>query len=50
VLTKPHKLPKDMYHSKTTTKCLGMDYENIDVCKNNCTLFMKEHVEEKQCL
>jgi hypothetical protein len=44
VLPKPNKLPKDMYHSKTIIKGLGMDYEKIDVCKNNCMLFMKEHV------
>jgi hypothetical protein len=48
VLLKPNKLPKDMYHSKTIIKGLGMDYEKIDVCKNNCMLFMKEHAGEKQ--
>jgi hypothetical protein len=47
VLSKPNKLPKDMYHSKTIIKGLGMDYENIDVCKKNCMLFMKEHAREK---
>jgi hypothetical protein len=50
VLTKPHKLPKDMYQSKTIVKDIGMDYEKIDVCKNNCMLFIKRHVEEKNCL
>ena len=50
VLPKPNKLPKDMYHSKTIIKGLGMDYEKIDACKNNCMLFMKEHAEEKKCL
>jgi hypothetical protein len=50
VLPKPNKLPKDMYHSKTIIKGLGMDYEKIDVCKNNCMLFMKEHAGEKKCL
>jgi hypothetical protein len=25
-----------------------MDYEKIDVCKNNCMLFMKEHAKEKK--
>jgi hypothetical protein len=37
VLPKPNKLPKDMYHSKTIIKGLGMDYEKINVCKNNCS-------------
>jgi hypothetical protein len=50
VLPKPNKLPKDMYHSKTIIKDLGIDYEKIDVCKNNCMLFMKEHAGEKKCL
>jgi hypothetical protein len=50
VLPRPNKLPKDMYHSKTIIKGLGMDYEKIDVCKNNCMLFMKEHEGEKKCL
>jgi hypothetical protein len=50
VLLKPNKLSKDMYHSKTIINGLGMDYENIDVSKNNCMLFMKEHAGEKKCL
>jgi hypothetical protein len=50
VLPKPNKLPKDMYHSKTIIKGLGMDYEKINVCKNNCMLFMKEHAGERKCL
>jgi hypothetical protein len=33
VQPKPNKLPKDMYHSKTIIKSLGMDYKKIDVCK-----------------
>jgi hypothetical protein len=46
----PNKLPKDMYHSKKLVKRLGMDYEKIDVYRNSCMLFWKEHKEEKQCL
>jgi hypothetical protein len=48
VLPKSNKLPKDMYHSKTIIKGLDMDYEKIDVCKNNCMIFMKEHAGEKK--
>jgi hypothetical protein len=47
VVPKHNKLSKDMYHSKSIIKGLGMDYEKIDVCKNNCMLFMKEHAGEK---
>jgi hypothetical protein len=50
VHAKPNKLPKDMYHSKEIIKGLKMDYEKIDVCKNNCMLFMKEHAGEKKRL
>jgi hypothetical protein len=47
VWPKPNKLPKDMDHSKTNFKGLDMDYKKIDVCKNKCMLFMKEHAGEK---
>jgi hypothetical protein len=49
-LPNPKKLPKDMYHSKKLVKGLGMDYEKIDVCRNSCIMFWKEHKDEKQCL
>jgi hypothetical protein len=39
-----------MYHSKKLVKGLGMDYEKIDVYRNSCLLFWKEHKDEKQCL
>jgi hypothetical protein len=34
-----HKMPKDMYQSKKLLSGLGMDYEKINVCDNNCMLF-----------
>jgi hypothetical protein len=49
VLLNPNKLPKDTYHSKKLVKGLGMDYEKIDVCRNSCMLFWKEHQEENKC-
>jgi hypothetical protein len=27
-----------------------MEYEKIDVCKDNCMIFYKEHKNEKKCL
>jgi hypothetical protein len=27
-----------------------MDYEKIDVCRNSCMIFWKEHKEENKCL
>jgi len=50
VLPANHKLPKDMYQSKKLLSGLGMDYEKIDVCPDNCMLFWKEHSNEKKCL
>jgi hypothetical protein len=50
VLSNPNKLPRDMYHSKKLVKGLGMDYETIDVYRNSCMHFWKEHKEENKCL
>jgi hypothetical protein len=50
VLPNPNKLPKDMHHSKKLVKGLNMDYEKIDVCRNSCMPFWKEHKEENKCL
>jgi hypothetical protein len=46
VLPNNHKMPKDMYHSKTLFSSLGIEYEKIDVCNDNCMLFYKEHKNE----
>jgi hypothetical protein len=50
VLSSNHKMPKDMYQSKKLLHALGMEYEKIDVCKDNCMIFCKEHKNEKKCL
>jgi len=50
ILPAKHRMPKDMYQSKKLLAGLGMKYEKIDVCEDNCMLFWKEHKEEKQCL
>jgi hypothetical protein len=49
ILSKPHKVPKDMYQSKKMMSALGLKYEKIDVCLDNCMLFWKEHANEKKC-
>jgi hypothetical protein len=48
VLSINHKLPRDMYQSKKLLFGLDMDYENIDVCQDNCMFFWKEHINEKE--
>jgi ferredoxin-like protein FixX len=50
ILLKPHKVPKDMYQFKKIMSALGLKYEKIDVCPDNCMLFWKEHANEKKCL
>jgi hypothetical protein len=50
ILLKPHKVSKDMYQSKKLMSTLGMKYEKIDVCPDNCMLFWKGHANEKKCL
>jgi hypothetical protein len=41
---------KDMYQSKKLLYALSMEYEKIDVCKDNCMIFYKEHKNETKCL
>jgi hypothetical protein len=50
VLPSNHKMLKDMYQSKKLLSALGMEYEKIDVCKDNYMIFYKEHKNEKICL
>jgi hypothetical protein len=50
VLHTGHKMPKDMYQSKKLLDGLGLEYEKIDVCQDNCMLFWKEHGREPKCL
>ncbi|WVZ52091.1 LOW QUALITY PROTEIN: hypothetical protein U9M48_003183 [Paspalum notatum var. saurae] len=44
ILPPNHKMPKDMYQSKKNG--LGMNYQKIDVCENNCLLFRKNGDEK----
>jgi hypothetical protein len=50
VLPNNHKMSKDMYQSKKLLSTLGMEYEKIDVCKDNCIIFYKEHKDKTKCL
>jgi hypothetical protein len=50
VLPTGHKMPNDMYQSKKLLEGLGMEYDKIDVCQDNCMLFWKEHGREQKCL
>jgi hypothetical protein len=50
ILSKTHKVPKDMYQSKKMMSALNLKYGKIDVCLDNCIFFWKEHFNEKKCL
>jgi hypothetical protein len=50
ILSKPHKVPKDMYQSKKMMSTLGLKYEKIDICPDNYMLFWKEDANENKCL
>jgi hypothetical protein len=39
-----------MYQSKKLLYALSMEYEKIDVCKDNYMIFYKEHKNETKCL
>jgi galactose-1-phosphate uridylyltransferase len=39
ILSKPHKVPKDIYQSKKMMSTLSLKYEKIDVCPDNYMLF-----------
>jgi hypothetical protein len=42
-------LPKSYYEAKSILKQLGLGYESIHVCYNNCVLFRKEYSKLDNC-
>ena len=42
-------LPKSHYEARSIMRELGLDYETIHACKNDCVLFWKELDKEKEC-
>ncbi|WVZ50154.1 hypothetical protein U9M48_001437 [Paspalum notatum var. saurae] len=47
ILPKNHKLPKNLYFAKKILAGLGMKYEKIDVCPNNCIMFWEKDGTDK---
>jgi hypothetical protein len=45
-----HNMPKDLYHCNKLVAGLGMNYQKIDACENNCMLFWKEHENTTHCI
>ncbi|XP_077233608.1 uncharacterized protein LOC143875914 [Tasmannia lanceolata] len=42
-------LPKSFYETKKIIKDLGLDYNKIDACPNDCMLYWKEAANEFKC-
>ncbi|XP_062085595.1 uncharacterized protein LOC133791693 [Humulus lupulus] len=49
VLPNDHKIPSSHYEAKRMLCKLGLGYETIHVCENDCTLFWKEHKDATEC-
>ncbi|XP_043717729.1 uncharacterized protein LOC122665644 [Telopea speciosissima] len=45
----PNSLPKTLYEAKKIVKDLGLTYNKIDACKNDCMLYWKEATNAKFC-
>jgi hypothetical protein len=45
-----HKILENLYHSKKIVSSLGMNYEKIDACENNCMLFWRDHENDTHCM
>ena len=48
-LPKETKLPESHYDAKKWMKKLGLGYESIHACKNDYSLFWKEHADKENC-
>lgn len=46
---KNNKVPSSNYEAKKTMKKLGLGYESIHACKNDCCLFWKENDDMQSC-
>ncbi|XP_061993969.1 uncharacterized protein LOC133711883 [Rosa rugosa] len=42
-------LPKSFYKTKKLIKDIGLSYEKIDACPNDCMLYWKEHENDTSC-
>jgi hypothetical protein len=43
------KLPTSNYEAKKMVKELGLQYEKIDACKNDCVIYYKEYEDAIRC-
>ncbi|KAE8725780.1 hypothetical protein F3Y22_tig00008145pilonHSYRG00058 [Hibiscus syriacus] len=50
VLPLNNRIPKSLYDAKKLLKGVGLQYEKIHACENDCVLFWKEHKDVSQYL
>ncbi|KAL0533399.1 hypothetical protein IC582_030238 [Cucumis melo] len=50
ILPTSNEIPTSMYEAKKTLGALGMSYEKIHACHNDCCLYRKEHANATECL
>jgi hypothetical protein len=50
LLPADHKMPENLYQSKKIVLSLGMNYEKIDACENNCMLLWRDHENDTHCM
>ncbi|PKA53129.1 hypothetical protein AXF42_Ash009859 [Apostasia shenzhenica] len=48
-LPSSEKLPSNYYETKKLMKGLGLAYEKIDACSNNCMIYYGSQVNDMQC-
>ncbi|KAA0060130.1 hypothetical protein E6C27_scaffold39G00500 [Cucumis melo var. makuwa] len=49
ILPTTNELPNSLYKAKKTLGALGMEYEEIHACPNNCCLYRKEFANATEC-
>ena len=49
LLPEGNLVPKSTYEAKKMLRDLGMSYEHIDACKNDCILYWKENEGLDKC-
>ncbi|XP_062099684.1 uncharacterized protein LOC133805518 [Humulus lupulus] len=50
LLPENNEMPLSFYEAKKTLRFLGMQYEKINACPNDCILYRKRLVDENACL
>ncbi|XP_024042011.1 uncharacterized protein LOC112099137 [Citrus clementina] len=49
ILPNDNSLPKSMYEARKIMKLLGLDYEKIHACRNDCILYRNEFENLSEC-